>query len=137
MKALRAPASLAALLAPTLLVGACVNVTPPGILVASTPPGARILVDGRDSGFVTPANIEVTDDDHWVELRLDGYAATALYLEDGTRLSVIPWSEGTVMPESWPFPLFLPTADLLLPFRIDQSPLPSRIHVDMRLAADE
>jgi hypothetical protein len=127
-------ASLGAL-AGALLATACVNVTPPGILVASTPPGAQILIDGEDSGFITPANLQVDDDDHWVELRLEGYAATALFLEEGSRLTVIPWSEGVTTPESWPFPLFLPARDLLLPFRIDESPLPSRVHVDLRLAA--
>jgi hypothetical protein len=115
-------------------LGACVNVTPPGILVASSPAGARILVDGVDSGFVTPANLAVDDDDHWVELQLEGYAATALLLKAGSRLTVIPWSEGTVQPKSWAFPLFLPAGDLLLPYRTDDSPLPSRVHVYLRLA---
>ena len=133
MNAARALLAALALAAST----ACVNVTPPGIQVSSAPPGARILIDGRDSGFITPANLSLSDEDHWLELRLNGYATTALLLREGTQLEVVPWSEGVVQPITWPFPLFLPARDLLLPFRVDDSPLPSRIHVDMRLAADE
>ena len=132
---MRSPQKVA-VLAACLLAG-CVNVTPPGILVASSPPGARILVDGKDSGFITPCNLAVSDQDHWIELMLDGYATTALRIEENTRREVVPWSEGIVRPPSWPFPLFLPARDLFTPFRTNDSPLPSRIFVELRLAAAE
>ncbi|MEM7305749.1 MAG: PEGA domain-containing protein [Planctomycetota bacterium] len=134
MRALRLLSALAAACG----LASCVNlVTPPGILIASTPPGAHISVDGRDSGFVTPASMAIDDDAKWIELRLEGYATTALFLEHGKRYELVPWSEGVVTPRSWPFPLFLPMTDLILPVRLDESPSPSRIHVDLRLSAEE
>lgn len=126
-------------LLPALIASAlvsCVTVSPPGILVATTPPGARVLVDGEETGFVTPCNIALDRDDHLLELRLAGYSSTRLSLRRSTRRTVVPWSSGIVTPVSWPFPLFLPAKDLLLPIRIDRSPLPSRIHVELRLSAE-
>jgi hypothetical protein len=123
--------------AAALLATSCANVTPPGILVATTPPGARILVDGRDSGFVTPCNLDVSEGNHTVELVLEGYATTSLKLREGSDRAVVPWSEGVVYPRSWAFPLFLPARDLFLPWRTDESPRPSRLHVEMRLSAAE
>jgi len=126
----------AALTAPALALCACLNVTPPGILVASSPPGAHILVDGKDTGFVTPCNLAVSEKDHWVSLQLEGYATTALKLEENSDREFVPWEQGIVRPPSWPFPLFLPGKDLFLPVRDDDSPRPSRIFVEMRLAAE-
>lgn len=123
--------------AAALALQACLTVTPPGILVASSPPGARILVDGRDSGLVTPCNIDVGHQDQWIQLELQGYATTALRLKEHTTRELVPWDQGIVRPPSWPFPLFLPGKDLFLPYRTDESPLPSRIFVELRLAAEE
>jgi len=121
-----------------LALGACISVTPPGILVASTPPGARVLVDGRDSGFVTPCNLAVEEGrDHWIALELEGYATTSLRIQESSDTEVVPWSQGIVAPPTIPFPLFLPAKDLFFPFRTDDSPRPGRIYVEMRLAAAE
>ena len=129
-----APLAIAALACAAL--AACRSVKEPGILVASDPPGARVLIDGRDTGFVTPCHLAVEEDDLWVEVRLEGYATTALHLDEGSRLTVITWDKGRVWPLGWPFPLFLTADGLFVPFRVDKSPLPSRIHVDLRLSAE-
>lgn len=47
---------------------------PATVMVASTPPGAMIMIDGADSGRVTPAEVEMAPGEHSVELRLTGYA---------------------------------------------------------------
>ncbi len=45
-----------------------------GVTVTSTPAGARILVDGTDSGLVTPATVSVAEPgDVDIALELDGY----------------------------------------------------------------
>jgi hypothetical protein len=51
----------------------------PGVLyVESTPPGALILIDGQDTGEITPAEIEVPGGDHMVVVRgPDGYELQA------------------------------------------------------------
>jgi len=43
------------------------------IAVSSDPPGASIEIDGSDTGKVTPAQIPVSEGQHTVVLRLDGY----------------------------------------------------------------
>ena len=42
---------------------------------ATEPPGARILVDGEDSGLKTPATAEILAGEHEVALTLDGHQA--------------------------------------------------------------
>jgi len=42
--------------------------------ISSTPAGAQILVDGRDTGQVTPADVSIPNGEHTVELRLAGHA---------------------------------------------------------------
>ena len=120
------------------LLSSCVNmVTPPGILVASTPPGARISVDGLDSGFVTPCSIALEGDEkHWVQLALEGYATTDLYLDESRHVYIVPWVKGQAAQDTFAFPLFLPAVDLLLPVQVDNSPSPKRIHVKLRLSAE-
>ncbi len=121
------------------LLSGCINlVTPPGILIASTPPGARIAVDGVDSGFVTPTNIAIEgDEDHWVQLSLKGYATTDLYLDENRRIYIVPWEKGEAAQDTFFFPLFLPAPDFLLPIQVDDSPSPKRIHVKLQLSAEE
>lgn len=43
------------------------------VLVLSNVPGARILVDGQDSGRLTDARLELSPGEHLLELRCPGY----------------------------------------------------------------
>lgn len=47
---------------------------PATVAVTSTPPGAQIIVDGNDTGQITPADVEMAPGEHTVELRLTGYS---------------------------------------------------------------
>lgn len=119
---------------------ACIGVTPPGVTLATTPPGAKVYVNGRDSGFVTPARIALEGEDRqWIQFQLDGYATTDLFLFENKRVHLVTWQQGDLWVQSLPysFPLFLGIGDLLFPIRVDRSPSPSRVHVQMRLAAEE
>ncbi len=122
--------SLLALLA----LSGCLTTTPPGAFFASEPPGARIWIDGRDSGRVTPCMIDLdVEDDHDVRLELPGYVARELVLERGDRLSFIPWYYGVnSVNVRGRLPIFLPTVDLFLPFRKNEAPSPSRVFVRLR-----
>ena len=58
--------------------------------VRSTPEGARILVDGKETGLITPADVAVTAcNPHKVALRLEGYKEVAADLgKDGSPVDV-------------------------------------------------
>jgi hypothetical protein len=118
-----------------LLLPACVwYVTPPGTRFASTPPGARVLVDGRDTGFLTPCLIALDEDrDHRVEIALDGFEPARLRLLEGGTRYILYLTAGVAYPAaSFSFPLLLPTTDLVLPVRLDDRLGPSRIYVELK-----
>ncbi|MBX3269453.1 MAG: PEGA domain-containing protein [Sandaracinaceae bacterium] len=60
---------------------------PAQIAITSTPPGARIVLDGRDTGHVTPHEVTMSGGAHTIELHLEGYTATQQQFEAqaGTR----------------------------------------------------
>jgi len=45
----------------------------PKLILSSSPPGARILIDGKDSGETTPAVISTNAGTHHLRLELDGF----------------------------------------------------------------
>ena len=50
----------------------------PGVDCASTPAGARIIVDGADTGLVTPATVaQLSRGEHQIELQRDGFIAAS------------------------------------------------------------
>ncbi len=54
---------------------------PAMVAISSTPPGAQILVDGRDTGRVTPQEVSMSAGAHTVEVRLAGHAPSAQTFE--------------------------------------------------------
>lgn len=64
-----------------------------GFSITSEPEGAQILVDGKPTGFLTPASVKrLSPGLHSVELKLDGYYDTTLpaALEESTTLELAP-----------------------------------------------
>ncbi len=108
----------------------------PGVVVASDPPGAKVLVDGQDSGFVTPCNLGLDRERSDLDLVLPGYQVA--------RVSVRPDSESYSMRyidmysdyRTWCFPAWLNFKDFFFPFKKRQWLAPARIHVPMRLSID-
>jgi len=49
------------------------EIVPPAVDIRSTPAGARILVDGDDTGKTTPATLALEAGDHRISLELAGY----------------------------------------------------------------
>ena len=106
----------------------------PGVLVASTPPGAQVYVDGRDSGFVTPAALALPRNAwHRVDVVLTGYEPATRLLGPGGQTFVIPWTDGYLGPLTWYFPLWLSVEELFFPLRVQNDLDPDRIHVRLRL----
>jgi predicted Ser/Thr protein kinase len=62
------------------------------LALKSSPPGAKILVDGKDSGKRTPAELRVDPGLHTIALRLDGYkeATTTTKLGAGDTFHFAP-----------------------------------------------
>ncbi len=136
MHLLRAPSLCFAVCFALLFQAGCVSVSPPGASFASEPPGARVRVDGRDSGWVTPCQIALdAEQTHVVTLELEGYAPREVRLEPLERNGIIAWRQGVNGVKSTiRFPVLLPTQDLLFPFRASQAPAPSRVFVRLRPA---
>ncbi len=80
------------------------------LAVGSSPPGARISLDGRSTGQVTPATIPVTlCEDHRIRLTLEGHLdATAAVTDpaDALNLTLEPIPMGFLIIES-PYPVTL------------------------------
>lgn len=114
----------------------CLDITPPGTSFASDPAGARVLVDGRDSGWVTPCAFTLDDDEtHLVSFALVGYTPREVLLVPDDRQSVITWYQGVNGVRSTVrFPILLPTIDFLLPLREVQTLAPGRVFVRLRPA---
>lgn len=120
-----------------LLLPACTSVYHArGLKIASDPPGARILVDGRESGYVTPAMIDLGGGSTRVDLLMPGYETATRVIGSGGFTWVLHWNEMTLEPGTWRFPLWIPLEDVIPPVNIDSGPEPGRVFVRLRLAAD-
>ena len=109
--------------------------TQAGVTFSSEPPGARVIVDGVDSGFVTPTALALIRGDwHRVELRREGYEPVTRLISPQIRIYTIPWTDGYIGPGTWWFPLFLGVKDLFFPVLVDDNSSPQRIHARLRLS---
>lgn len=124
---------LLAVLALALAPG-CLTVTPPASAFASEPPGARVYIDGQDSGWVTPCLIALDPEEtHAVSLELDGFTPYTIELRPSLRVHVIDWDLGATGAQSTiHVPIFLPPEDLARPFRVDDGLQPARIFARLR-----
>jgi serine/threonine protein kinase len=64
-------------------VSAELKLMPATFAVSSKPPGASILLDGKPTGQVTPAQITVAPGQHQVDLALEGYLPATIAAEAG------------------------------------------------------
>lgn len=128
--------SLPIVAALALLASSCAQTRVPGLVLASDPPGARVFVDGVDSGQLTPCYLDVERDEHRVEFRLDGYETATRLLEDEHRTYLVPFHEATIGPQTWRFPLWLQFHRFFLPVRRDVYFSPTRIFVRLRIAGE-
>jgi hypothetical protein len=129
---------LAAVLALLLAPGCAARRSQPGVLLASSPPGAAVYVNGRATGFVTPAALSLQRARwHRVDFLLPGHRPATRLLSPSQRVHVIPWYQGHIGVWTWWFPLFLNLEDLLIPFRVDDNLSPQRIHVRLATVDDQ
>jgi len=107
------------------------------VSIASEPPGARILVDKRDSGFVTPAVLMLDlDETARVELQYPGYVtATRILVPDRLNETVL-WRDMHNHSSTWNFPLWLNARDGFAPFTTVRRLSPGRVYVRLERSAD-
>ncbi|NOT30502.1 MAG: PEGA domain-containing protein [Planctomycetes bacterium] len=128
------PAQLVALLLALAGAAGCVSIAPPGTFLASEPPGASVLVDGRDSGWVTPCTIALDEDEiHVVRVALEGYAPREVVLNPDRRLLIASWDQAVSgVKSTLRFPTRMPAGQFLFPFREFQTLAPGRVFVRLR-----
>ena len=117
---------------------ACVASTAsPGVFFATNPPGARVFVNGADTGFATPCAISLDKTrEHEVAFVLDGYDVARRELFPNTRWTATPWSDGDIGLSVWRFPLFLTFEGLFFPFGEDDDLVPSRVYAPLEIATE-
>lgn len=130
LRARRAP-----LWALALLATACAAQRP--VHFASDPPGARVRVDGEDSGFVTPCRLELEDrSSRRIDLELSGFQTATRYLTLQDRGELVYWREAAVYYNTWNFPLWLGARDFFRPYKSLDGESPGRLFVRLRREAD-
>lgn len=110
---------------------------PQPVHLSTDPPGARVLIDGVDSGFVTPCLLELPNvPERKVAFSLRGYESaerTLVYVE---RTEMVYWKDASTSANTWCFPIFLNPPDFFVPIKSKSGESPSRIFVRLRREAD-
>ena len=131
------PPLLAIALAALLFPSCVLDTSSPGVFLATSPPGARVYVDGVDSGFATPCAIDLEPSDAYeVEFRLPGYAPASRQLVPVNQTTVVPWSDGDIGATKWRFPIFLTFTGFFFPFRDSSNLAPKRVYVPLEVATE-
>jgi PEGA domain len=105
------------------------------VLITSDPLGARILIDGTDTGRTTPAKVAVAGNfgrDHVVTLNKRGYRPAQRRLYQFTEGYTSKWIDGAYSPVMLPLPLFWTAGDFVFPFGIRGALLPAELHVQLQ-----
>jgi hypothetical protein len=104
------------------------------VLVTSEPLGARIAVDGIDTGKTTPARIAIGGNfgrDHVVTLQKRGYRQAMRRLYQYTEGYTSKWIDGAYDPTLPPLPFFWSAGDFFFPFGIRGALLPGELMVKL------
>ena len=102
------------------------------VLIASEPLGARILVDGEDTGRTTPASLPLGGlfgYDHTIELQKKGFRPATRVIYQYTEGYTSKRIDGAYDAVMWPMPLFWTTGDFLTPFGVRAAILPAELYV--------
>jgi hypothetical protein len=134
---MRRPAALLALVSSSLCPACVLFDNTAHVNIASDPPGARIFVNKRDAGFVTPCMLELDPDETYrIDLEYPGYVTATRVLTEDNQTYALLWKEMYIRPVVWKFPLWLNTRDLLVPIKSDETLSPTRVYVKLERAAD-
>lgn len=104
------------------------------VLISSQPLGARIAVDGTDTGRTTPARLTIGGNfgtDHTVVLTKPGFRPATRRLYQHTEGYSSKLIDGAFALELPPLPVFWTTGDLLFPFGVRGALLPAELYVEL------
>jgi hypothetical protein len=108
------------------------------VTFASDPSGARVLIDNKDSGFVTPCALAIRrSGDTRVDLQMPGYVTATRFLTPDHQAYVILWREMYLGPNTFHFPLWLNIQDFFVPVKYWNTMAPGRIFVRLERSADQ
>jgi hypothetical protein len=102
------------------------------VLVSSEPLGARILVDGVDTGLTTPAKVSIGGlfgGDHTIALHKKGFRPSTRRVYQYTEGYTSKWIDGAYDAAMPPIPIFWTTGDFLTPFGVRAAILPAELYV--------
>lgn len=102
------------------------------VLITSEPLGARISVDGNDTGRTTPARLPLGGNfgkDHTVVLSKKGYRPAARRLYQYTEGYTSKWIDGAYDEVMFPLPFFWTPGDFVFPFGVRGALLPAELYV--------
>ncbi len=127
-----------------LLLALALLVTAPGctwfssqddVLFTSDPLGARIFVDGTDTGRTTPAKLRLGGNfgnDHDVRFEKAGYRPVERRIYQHTEGYTSKWIDGASQDLSMPpLPIFWTLGDFLFPFGVRGAIVPGELHVKL------
>lgn len=133
----RFQALLAAFVACSTLEGCMLLDRSTKVSLASDPPGAKVLVNKKESGFVTPCVIALDPgDDQRIDLEYPGYVTATRVLTPDHQAYAVLGRDMYIRPEVWRFPLWLNTRDVFVPVKYDRTLSPGRLYVKLERAAD-
>ena len=107
------------------------------LVLATDPPGARVRIDGRDSGWVTPCVLRLEQGESYrIEFSYPGYRTASRALVPESDTWTLLWAEMYTHEGTWRFPLWLGIEDFLIPIKYERGQSPSRVFVRMKRSAD-
>ena len=117
-------------------LSACVSFQQEGqVLISSDPLGAKIFVDGVDTGFTTPKKFSigsVWSSRHAIRLEMDGFRPAERALYQQTETFSAQWIDGAYDMVMSPLPFFWTTRDVLTPLGVRSALLPGELYVRMQ-----
>lgn len=127
---------IAAVLALACATLSCTSLRKPrGVALSSDPPGARVRIDGRDCGFVTPCWIALDPDEEYrIDFEFPGYATARRLITSRRETEVILWKDQLVSHRTWHFPLWLNLEDFVVPVKTAKVSEPGRVYVRLERA---
>jgi hypothetical protein len=108
------------------------------VTFASDPPGARIMIDKKDTGYVTPCALALErNNDTRLDIALPGYVTATRYLTPDHQVYAILWREMFVDARTFHFPMWLNVRDFFVPIKYEKTMAPGRIFVRLERSADQ
>ncbi len=104
---------------------------------STQPPGADVVVDGVPTGFATPCMVALEKRRQIVTFEKTGYQVPARILEPDPYNDTWYWSEATVGPHTFDFPILINLDDFLQPVVARNELIAARIHVRLKREADQ